>query len=285
MSATTTAHADTFGMHLRRWRKARGKSQLDLSLLAGYSQRHLSFVESGRARPSRATVVVLCEALGVPLAARNELLLAAGFAPIYREHKMDSPELAPFRELLQTLLERQDPFPALVVDDGWTLVFANAAAVGFLGWLRGGVPLPGTNVVRWCFDDDALKPHIVEWPIAARHLYWRLQRDALGDPDNPRLAALLAELQPRLPAESLHDLLDGLRPAPPIMMTTYKRLLPDAAPDAAPAHARIFSLLATVGTAQDVTLSGLHLETFLPADEATRALFEELSARRRSSGG
>ncbi len=293
MSTTTVRArvAPPFGQHLRRWRRARGKSQLELALLSGYSQRHLSFVESGRARPSRVTVHVLCEALSVPLAARNELLLAAGFAPAYRERQLESEELAPYRRVLESLLERHDPFPALIVDDAWTLVHANSAALRFFGWLRRGVLPPGDNVLRWCFDDAALKPNIDDWPVVARHMYWRLQREVLADPDNPRLAALLGELQPLLPIESLSDMIDGLRAAPPMMTITFRRSpSPEvgsptpgraaelAAPGKAeqPETARLFTLLATIGTAQDITLSRLHLETFVPADEETRRLLDSL---------
>ena len=250
-------------------------------MIAGYSQRHLSFVESGRARPSRSTVMVLCEALAVPLGSRNELLLAAGFAPVYRARAMDSSELAPFRRELEALLERHDPFPALIVDDAWTLVHANPAALRFFSWLRRGAPLQGNNVVQWCFDDDGLKPYMLDWPLAARHLYWRLQREVLADPDNQRLVALLASLQNKLPTESISGLLDGLRLAPPIMTSAFRRL-PDSgsleSPGRCDPEMRFFSLLSTIGTAQDVTLTGLHLETFVPADADTRAQLYRLAS-------
>ena len=290
--STTALRASTappFGQHLRRWRRVRGKSQLELAMISGYSQRHLSFVESGRAKPSRVTVHVLCEALAVPLGARNELLLAAGFAPVYRERTLESDELAPFRRVLEALLERHDPFPALIVDDAWTLVHTNQAAMRFFAWLKRGELPPGDNVLRWCFEDAALKPNIVDWPVAARHMYWRLQREVLADPDNPRLAALLADLQPLLPMDSLNDVLDGLRAAPPMMTISFRR---SPAPERAgedgadrdgtaevgvPDTLRFFTLLATIGTAQDITLSRLHLETFVPADEETRTVLAALA--------
>ena len=279
--AVRAAESNAFGRHLRRWRKARGKSQLELSMIAGYSQRHLSFVESGRAQPSRSTVMVLCEALAVPLGSRNALLLAAGFAPVYRERAIDGSELAPFRRELEALLERHDPFPALIVDDAWTLVHANTAALRFFNWLRRGQPLQGDNVVQWCFDDNGLKPYMLDWPLAARHLFWRLQREVLADPDNQRLVALLASLHSKLPTESVGGLLDGLRLAPPIMTSAFRRL-PEGQAQADSVQAepemRFFSLLSTIGTAQDVTLIGLHLETFVPADAETRTQLEWLAA-------
>lgn len=282
MSAISPVSAPPFGQHLRRWRRMRGKSQLELALISGYSQRHLSFVESGRAKPSRVTVHVLCEALGVPLADRNELLLSAGFAPVYRERTLESAELAPFRRELEALLERHDPYPALIIDDAWTMVHANAAALRFFGWLRRGQPLAGDNVLRWSFDEAALKPNILDWAVSARHLYWRLQRDVLVDPHNDRLAALLAEIQPLLPVDSLSDVIDGLRTAPPMMTLAFRRLPVNGEQsgntDEPEQTVRLFSLLATIGTAQDITLSRLHLETFLPADEASRGVLEALAS-------
>jgi hypothetical protein len=181
--------------------------------------------------------------------------------------------------VLEALLERHDPFPALIVDDAWTLVHTNQAALRFFAWLKRGALPAGDNVLRWCFEDDALKHNIVDWPVAARHMYWRLQREVLADPDNPRLAALLADLQPLLPVDSLNDVLDALRAAPPMMTITFRRspAASGTAEDDAPDTLRFFTLLATIGTAQDITLSRLHLETFVPADEDTRALLASLA--------
>ncbi|MBL0900438.1 MAG: helix-turn-helix domain-containing protein, partial [Reyranella sp.] len=139
---STTPQPDLFGPMLRTWRRRRGASQLSLALQSGVSQRHVSFLESGRAKPSREMVVQLSTALDVPLRQRNAMLLAAGFAPVYRESSLASPELAPVRQAIDHMLKQQEPYPAVVIDRLWNLLQANEAAQAFTEFMIGGPPPP-----------------------------------------------------------------------------------------------------------------------------------------------
>ena len=166
---------DTFGPMLRAWRRRRGASQLSLALQSGVSQRHVSFLESGRARPSREMVVQLSTALDVPLRQRNEMLLAAGFAPAYRETNLGAPELAPVRRAIDFMLKQQEPYPAVVIDRLWNLLQANDAANAFTVFLFEGMPPApppgkGPNLLRWILDPKALRSKISNWEEVARYL-------------------------------------------------------------------------------------------------------------------
>src|SRR5476649_1381938 len=158
-SAIADPRADLFGPMLRAWRRRRGASQLALALQSGVSQRHVSFLESGRARPSREMVVQLTTALDVPLRQRNTMLLAAGFAPVYRETSLGAPELTPVRQAIDRMLKQQEPYPAVVIDRLWNLLDANEAANAFTLFLFEGpppAPPPGkpANLLRWLLDPN-----------------------------------------------------------------------------------------------------------------------------------
>jgi transcriptional regulator with XRE-family HTH domain len=244
------------GPLLREWRQRRRLSQLDLAVEAEVSSRHLSFVETGRSQPSRELVLHLAERLDVPLRERNALLLAAGYAPVYRETPLDAPDMAPVRDALDRILAAHAPFPAVVVDRGWSLVAANDPALGLL--TSGVSPTllePPVNALRVSLHPDGLAPRIGNLAEWSAHLLDRLrrERDVSGD---PALAALYDELRayPRVvervehagPALFVPLELDGLR---------------------------FFSTVATFGTALDVTLAELSIESFFPADAATRERF------------
>src|SRR5258705_8514848 len=156
---------DTFGPMLRAWRRRRGASQLALALQSGVSQRHVSFLESGRAKPSREMVVQLSTALDVPLRQRNTMLLAAGFAPAYRESNLGAPELTPVRQAIDRMLKQQEPYPAVVIDRLWNLQQANEAANAFTVFLFEGpppAPPPGkpANLLQWLLEPKALRAKI-----------------------------------------------------------------------------------------------------------------------------
>src|SRR5260221_5235668 len=159
-AVTPASQPDLFGPMLRAWRRRRGASQLALALQSGVSQRHVSFLESGRARPSREMVVQLSTALDVPLRQRNAMLLAAGFAPAYRETNLAAPELLPVRKAIDHMLKKQEPYPAVVIDRLWHLIQANEAAQAFTMFLFEGpppAPPPGKspNLLRWRPDPKA----------------------------------------------------------------------------------------------------------------------------------
>lgn len=252
----------TVGPLLRDWRQRRRLSQLDVSARAAISTRHLSFLETGRARPSREMVLHLAEELDVPLRERNTLLVAAGYAPIYQETPLEGDDMATVRETLQQLLTSHEPNPALVIDRHWNLVLANRA----IGLLIAGLPeallAPPVNVLRVSLHPDGLAPRIANFEEWSGHLLSRLGREvtATGDPE---LTSLYDELS-ALPGVSAreHPLPHG--DGASRLMVTLRMKSP--AGDLA-----FFSTVATFGTAVDITLAELSIETFFPADPATAA--------------
>jgi len=251
------------GVLLRDWRRRRHLSQLALASDAEISTRHLSFIETGRATPSRDMVLRLAERLDVPLRQRNHLLLAAGHAPVYRERPLSDPALAAARRAVEVVLAAHEPFPALAVDRHWTLVAANRALDPLLVGLDPSLVQPPVNVLRASLHPGGLAPRIANYDQWRSHLLLRLRRQVDVSAD-PVLAALLEELR-------------GY-PAPEGAET--ERALPgeDYGAVAVPLRMRtpqgILSFVSTTtifGTPVDITLSELALETFFPADEATAA--------------
>jgi transcriptional regulator with XRE-family HTH domain len=253
----------SLGDYLRDWRQKRRMSQLALALEAEISQRHLSFIESGRSIPSRDMLLHLVERLGVPLRDRNPLLLAAGFAPLFSERSLDDPTLRPARQAVDMILKGHEPYPALAIDRHWTLIAANDAIAQLLEGVRDRALREGPiNVLRLSLHPDGLAPKIVNLPEWRAHLLERLhqQISATGD---PILGELLKEL-------SAYPLSDG-RPE-----TSRKA---DYAGIAVPleleTEAGLLSFLSTTtvfGTPVDVTLSELAIESFFPANEETARL-------------
>jgi transcriptional regulator with XRE-family HTH domain len=265
------------GEQLRGWRQRRRLSQLALATEAGVSQRHLSFVESGRAMPSRELVLALARHLEVPFRGRNELLLAAGFAPIYRERPITAPELAPARAAVELVLEAYEPFPALAVDRHWSLVMANRAVAPLLASVHPDLLRAPVNVLRVSLHPAGLAPHIANLAQWREHVLSRLEAQVRLSADGV-LAALLDELRamggvgatsegrpsraerPAHDAErSAHDadLLAGV--AVPFQLDTEQGRL------------SFLSTTTVFGTPIDITLSELAIEAFLPADAATAA--------------
>ncbi len=259
MSIETT-HVRPFGDHLRTWRQRRRMSQLDLALEADISQKHLSFVESGRSSPSRDMVLNLAERLGVPLRERNLLLLSAGYAPVFPERSLDDPALAPARAAVELVLKAHEPYPALAVDRHWTMVAANAAVPPLLaGVLDEALLAPPVNVLRLSLHPGGLAPGIANLAEWRRHVFERL-RHQIAITADPRLARLLRELE-SYPGGEAAGAGDHAGIAVPLRLLT-------------PAGTLSFISTVTVfGTPIDVTLSELAVEAFFPADEATaRAL-------------
>jgi transcriptional regulator with XRE-family HTH domain len=249
----TTLTRPPVGELLRVWRQRRRLSQLDLANDAEVSARHLSFLETGRARPSREMLLRLAERLEVPLRERNELLLAAGFAPAYGRRALDSPDMAAVTRALDLVLTAYEPYPAVVVDRSWELVTANASVALFLDGVPAHLLEPPANVLRLSLHPEGLAPRIANLPQWRAHLLHRLGREAhlTGDPG---LAALHRELA-ALPGGSDRSTPDGI--AVPLRLRTDDGVL------------SFLSTVTTFGTAVDLTAAELSVEAFLPADEVT----------------
>jgi transcriptional regulator with XRE-family HTH domain len=245
------------GMLLRDWRRRRRLSQLDLALEAGVSARHLSFLETGRAKPSREMVLHLSEQLEVPLRDRNQLLLAAGFAPAYAERAIDAPEMAAVREALERILKGHEPYPAVVVDRWWDLAAANAGIALFTSAVAPHLLEPPVNALRVTLHPEGMAPRILNLPEWRAHLLDRLHRQVAVTGDD-RLAALHEEL--------------GAYPGGETTLAAHEPGI--AVPlrvDADGTELSFFSTISTFGTAVDITLAELAIEAFFPADEQTRA--------------
>ncbi len=259
-----TAQPKSFGARLRWWRERRGLSQLDFAGVAGTSQRHLSFLESGRTAPSAEMVLRLAAALDLPLRQQNALLLAAGYAPIWRESDLTAPELGQVSSALDHMLAQQEPFPAFVVDRRWNLLRANAGAARLTEFLASPAPAnpapaSAPNLADALVSPDGLRPYIVNWEEVALYFLRGVQGDASAD-GMPETAALLKRLlaYPSIPALSQVPLLET--PPGPVLAIHFRK---------GATALRLFTTIATLGTPQDVTLQEIRIECFFPADEQT----------------
>jgi transcriptional regulator with XRE-family HTH domain len=252
------------GTLLRGWRQRRHLSQLDLAGLAEVSARHLSFIETGRARPSREMVLHLAEHLDVPLRDRNALLLAGGFAPSYRETDLDAPEMEPVREALDRVLSGHEPYPAVVVDRRWNLVAANKASAAFMAGVSPELLAPPVNVLRLALHPEGMAPRIINFSEWSEHLLDRLRRHVLLTGDE-ELRELEEELRryPGVPGPSTHA---GVEGAGEIAVTLRVRH--------GDGELRLLSTIATFGTAIDITAAELAIEAFFPADAETAAALQ-----------
>ncbi len=267
---------------LRYWRGKRGYSQLALSLAAGVSQRHISFLESGRARPSREMVLALAERLGVPLRQRNRLLLASGYAPAYSENTLAAPSMQMVRQAIGLILSKQEPYPAVVLDRFWHLIDANQAYRRMLDQLMGRrrpATLDGDggriNLMLAVFDPNGLWPVIENARQVGRYLLRRIWQELqvqAHDQTAREIFRRIAEWHPDMvgPGGVLLVEDDPSEGSPPPLLPVALR--------AGRFRASLFSTLTTLGNPQDVTLQELRIECFYPADEATRAVFEALAA-------
>lgn len=256
----------TVGELLRDWRQRRRMSQMDLSLDAGVSTRHLSFVETGRSKPSAEMVLHLSERLEVPLRERNLMLLAAGYAPAFDEHPLDAPEMGPVREAIQRVLAGHEPYPALVVDRHWGLVAANSAIALLTADVAPRLLEPPVNVLRLSLHPDGLAPRIANLSEWRAHLLARLgrQRVATGD---PALATLLEELG-AYPGGLCAPVADS---AASQIVAALRLRLDDR-------ELSFVSMIAAFGAATEITASELSIESFFPADAYTVAALREAAA-------
>jgi transcriptional regulator with XRE-family HTH domain len=252
-----------FGRLLRQWRARRRMSQLDLALEAEVSARHVSFIETGRAQPSREMVLLLAGVLEMPLRDRNELLAVAGYAPIYRETDLAAPAMAQARRALEFILRQQEPYPALVLDRHWNVLMANEATARVQKFFldpAAVAELGSQNAMRLMFHPRAFRPYIVNWEATAGSLIQWLHRDVLSGFADAETHRLLEELlsYPDVPHHWRTVDLDAS--TAPFLAIEFRK---------ADLDLRYFTTLTSLGTPQDITLQELRVESFFPADAAT----------------
>ena len=271
------------GNLLRRWRTVRGRNQLDLSFETGISQRHISFIESGRSTPSRQTLLEIAQVLDVPLRERNALLLSAGFAPVYSEAAWNSAQMQSVTKALERILHQHEPFPALVMDRYWNVLMTNDSAPRFFNCFIDMSRRKGPrNMLHLMFDPDGMRPFVEHWDEVARSLIHRLRTEATGrvidEKSKELIAALLAypEVNPgpnpgatlgrdktrqnhRGPGDEGNSA-TGTAPTLPMIPISFRK---------SETVLNYFSLVTTVGTPQTVAAQELRIESMFPADEET----------------
>ena len=248
------------GELMRHWRGVRGRSQLDLALDVDISQRHLSFIESGRSVPSRRVLITFAEALGIPLRERNTLLLAAGYAPIYQEPTLDDATMAVVFRAIDEMMHNHEPHPAILMDRHWNVIRTNKAAPAFFGSLVNLEAFPKPrNLLEMMFDTAGLRPCIEGWETVAAALLERVSREALGQTIDANLKALLEKLKRYPGADKLPTCTS---PESPMVPITFRR---------GDERISYFSLVTTVGMPQAVTAQELRLECMFPMDTSVRS--------------
>jgi transcriptional regulator with XRE-family HTH domain len=282
MTATARLVQDApldFGGMLREWRQYRRLSQLELALRAGISQRHISFLETGRSRPSRPMIIALADALAIPLRERNALLECSGFRAAYGEGPLDDRAMTLFREALQLAIEHHEPYPAIVLDGRWNLVLANQGALRFFGHFvdifaaleRIGSP-DAFQVVRLCLHDEGLKPFIRNWTEMVYSFLQRARHALLQNPGDRPLKGLIDEILAHPDAPARWQAPDWTTPPSPAVIMTL---------DDGHRTWSLFTMLAHFGAPQHVTIEELSLEFFYPADASTREQLLALAAHDR----
>ncbi|GDY35707.1 helix-turn-helix domain-containing protein [Acidovorax sp. NB1] len=265
----------SFGDHLRTWRQQRHLSQLELADEADISTRHVSFMETGRTNPSRDMVLRLCERLAIPLRERNALLVAAGYAPMYRERALDDPALAAARQAVELVLKGHEPCPAIALDRCWNVVATNRAALALLSaHVSPELLAPPINVFRLSLHPQGLAPRIANLAQWRAHLFERLRQQIQATAD-PTLIALQAELQEYpAPEETTPLVLAGemLGVVMPFCFESVHGML------------SLISTTTIFGTPVDVTLQELAVESFFPADEFTAQALRELAQQQNAQG-
>lgn len=258
---------NSFAMLLKQWRDKRGLSQLDLAVNSQVSQKHISFLESGRAKPSRDMVLQLANVLEIPLRQQNLMLTAAGFAPIHAETDFAAPEMTSVRHAIAFMLNQQEPYPAFVIDRYWNLLLTNDAATRLLNafidperlqslfYMEGKI-----NLMRVMFHPQGLRPFVCNWEDLAGHLLQRVHREALAEAQSKHSIDLFDELMSyQGVSEILHS---SNRASQNTLLLTVQLKRNDL-------ELQFFSTIATLGTTSDITLQELRIECLFPADEAT----------------
>lgn len=266
-----TTQQQTIGDRLRQWRERRRMSQLTLALETEISARHLSFVETGRSRPSREMVLRLAEKLDIPLRERNILLLAAGYAPAYGETSLDAPEMASVRTAMRQVLDGHEPYPAIVVDRAWSLIDMNASAAIFTEGAAPELLEPPVNALRLALHPDGIVSRILNLGEVRAHWLGRLQQRAETSSD-PELARLHDELS-AYPCD---------QPEPEIVEPNTGGVVQTLRIRSGDEVLSFFSILATLLSPLDITIDELAIESFYPADAATAAALQRRRVDQRS---
>ncbi len=267
---------DSFGMLLKQWRNQCGFSQLDLALTSQVSQRHISFLESGRAKPSQEMVLQLAAFLEIPLRQQNLMLSAAGFAPIHTETDLSAPEITSVRKALDFMLHKQEPYPAFAIDRYWNLLLTNNGADRLLAafidpdrlqtlfYIDGKI-----NLMRLIFHPQGLRPFIVNWENFANHLLQRVHRSAMVEGEGDRSHQLLKELMSYPGIAEIWNIPSRATPNTLLLATHLKYNALEL---------QFFSTIATLGTSYDITLQELRIEFLFPADEATEHNWNQIGS-------
>lgn len=268
-----TAPPNDLGILLRHWRDVRGISQLDLSFNAGVSQRHISFIESGRSVPSRQMLMDIAQTLDIPLRERNTLLLAAGYAPMYADGAWNAQEMQSVTKALARMLRQHEPFPAMVMDRYWNVLMTNDAAPRFFNCFIDMAARKGPrNMLHLVFDPDGMRPFVADWQSVADSLIQRVYREAVG----------------RVVDDQTRELLDALRAYPDVKTSLEpgRALAADGSAATMPVIPigfvkdgrvlKYFSMVASVGTPQTIAAQELRLECMFPADDETEAWHLEM---------
>ena len=259
MGTQSTLAVPQLGELMRYWRQERGKSQLDLSMDTGISQRHLSFVESGRSAPSRDLLFIVSDALNIPLRERNTLLLASGFAPQYSEQSIDAGQMEVVTRAIDRMLQQHEPHPALVLDRHWNIVRANEAAPRFFGSFIDLAKRPKPrNLLDLMFDPAGMRPFVEEWEKVAAGLLQRARREAVGQVVDAKLQELLKRLREYSGVPALKP---SLAPQSPVLPMVFRK---------GNQRFSYFSLITTVGTPQCITAQELRVECMFPTDVEER---------------
>jgi transcriptional regulator with XRE-family HTH domain len=264
------------GNLLRYWRRSRGRNQLDLAIDTGISQRHISFVESGRSHPSRQTLLEIAQVLDVPLRERNALLLSAGYAPVYSEAAWNSTQMQSVTKALERILRQHDPFPALIMDRYWNVLMANESATRFFNCFIDMSQRKGPrNMLHLIFDPEGMRPFVEHWDQVAASLIHRVRTEATGRVTDGKTKELMASLlaysdgkiglasganpNHTAPQDEGHRAI-GTPPVLPMIPISFRR---------SEMVLNYFSLVTTVGTPQTVAAQELRIESMFPADEET----------------
>lgn len=258
--------AKTYGSTLKIWRSTRRLSQLELATVADVSPRHVSFLETGRSQPSREMVIHLAIALEVPLRERNAMLAAAGYSAEYRETSLDEPALDQVRGILEAVLRSHEPFPAIVVDRGWDVVRANESAMRFTATMidpNSSVVAAGVNAIKVILHPDGVRRFIVNWRQVATAALRRLDHEITARPTDAVLHALRDEVLQYPDVADLRHTPE--RPTADDLLVPFHYRIGDV-------ELKLFSTIATIGAAHDITLEELRLESFFAADPATEQL-------------
>jgi transcriptional regulator with XRE-family HTH domain len=268
----TKASHPPLGLLLRESRAARKLSQLDLALAADVSTRHLSCIETGKARPSRETLARIALACDMPLRERNALLLAAGHAPDYPEHELATPALERMRQAVELVLSHQEPYPAFVLDRRWNVLMANGAAMRVNALLMEGRAGKHANLLHQVFDPEDFRPVILNWPEVAEKFLHHLHAQAAAAPTDPVPRRLLEEVRayPGVPEPGSGH---AGRPPDPVLTLAFRSPMGEL---------RFFETITTFSMPRDVTLDELRIECAFPADDRTAAVCAELARREAS---